>query len=291
MENQDTFFEKIKSAAQNSESQDFAAMEKVWQRVEDKLDNKVLKTEKKLWKKWAIAASILLGLSIGYHYLNQDVLPVNSKETITEKEANSNQEQLKNSQERITKSTILKDDAEKMLKQKDNNQNIVAYENSKGENDRITFDSMATESGSSYSKTSITEPVSTPIKEDEKSKDVELFIGKENKIDNSQKNRPLLVIDDKVNNKQSLGKINLDDVENIIELKEPLYIINGIYYTEQELFGPNPTSPYAPLTDQKIETISILQDEKAISIYGEKGKKGVVIITTKNGKPAAKKDN
>ena len=32
---------------------------------------------------------------------------------------------------------------------------------------------------------------------------------------------------------------------------------------------------------QKIDTIVILQPEKAIPIYGEKGKKGVVIITIK----------
>ena len=60
-------------------------------------------------------------------------------------------------------------------------------------------------------------------------------------------------------------------------------------YSEEELFGPNPTSPYSPLNKQLIETISILQDEKAVSIYGEKGKNGVVIITTKDGKPAPKK--
>ena len=34
-------------------------------------------------------------------------------------------------------------------------------------------------------------------------------------------------------------------------------------YTEQELFGPNPTSPYAPLNKQKIESISILKDAAA----------------------------
>ena len=60
-------------------------------------------------------------------------------------------------------------------------------------------------------------------------------------------------------------------------------------YTEQELFGPNPTSPYTPLSEQEIDSITVLQQEKAITIYGQKGKKGVVIISTKNGKPAAKK--
>ena len=71
-------------------------------------------------------------------------------------------------------------------------------------------------------------------------------------------------------------------------LPDPLYIINGVSYSEKELFGSKPSSPYAPLSKLKIETISILQDEKATAIYGEKGKKGVVIITTKTGKPSFK---
>ena len=123
----------------------------------------------------------------------------------------------------------------------------------------------------------------------EKAKDMELFIAKENKVSNAKKEKPLLVFDDKVTNKQSVKEVEMDEIESIVELPDPLYIINGVEYTEQELFGPNPTSPYTPLNEQEIDSISILQKEKATSIYGQKGKKGVVIISTKNGKPAAKK--
>ena len=108
-------------------------------------------------------------------------------------------------------------------------------------------------------------------------------------MSNTKKEKPLLVFDDKVANKQSVKEVEMDDIESIVELPDPLYIINGVEYTEQELFGPNPTSPYTPLSEQDIDSISILQDEKAISIYGQKGKKGIVIISTKNGKPADKK--
>lgn len=98
-----------------------------------------------------------------------------------------------------------------------------------------------------------------------------------------------MVYDNKVTNKQSLNAaIGEDEVESITELKDPLYIINGIQYTEKELFGPNPTSPYTPLDKQEIETISVLLEEEAVDKYGEKGKKGVVIISTKDGKPKAK---
>ena len=93
----------------------------------------------------------------------------------------------------------------------------------------------------------------------------------------------------KVDNKQTVKEVEMDDIESIVELPDPLYIINGVEYTEQELFGPNPTSPYTPLSEQEIDSITVLQQEKAMAAYGTKGKKGVVIISTKNGKPAAKK--
>ena len=52
-------------------------------------------------------------------------------------------------------------------------------------------------------------------------------------------------------------------------------------YSEESLFGKNPTSPYAPLSKQKIEKIEVLQPTDAIKIYGKKGEKGVVIISIK----------
>ena len=103
-----------------------------------------------------------------------------------------------------------------------------------------------------------------------------------------KKEEPLLVIDDKVR-KSSYANLDEDEIESIVELKEPLYVINGVQYSEEEMFGENPTSPYAPLSKQKIESISIIQDEKAIAMFGKKGKNGVVIIHTKDAKPALKK--
>ena len=81
--------------------------------------------------------------------------------------------------------------------------------------------------------------------------------------------------------KKSLNNLNPEEIESVVELKEPIYYINGVEYSEESLFGENPTSPYAPLSKQKIDTIIILEPERAIPIYGEKGKKGVVIITIK----------
>ena len=40
MDNQDKIFNKIKNASQKAEEKDFPAFEKVWMRVEEKLDKK-----------------------------------------------------------------------------------------------------------------------------------------------------------------------------------------------------------------------------------------------------------
>ena len=117
-------------------------------------------------------------------------------------------------------------------------------------------------------------------------KQVEMLMDKDAKVNNTQKEEPLVVIDNKAV-KKSIKELEFTDGDSLIVLKEPLYIINGVEYTEQELFGPNPTSPYTPLNKQEIETLSILQDQKAVEQFGKKGSKGVVIITTKNGKPVS----
>jgi TonB-linked SusC/RagA family outer membrane protein len=72
---------------------------------------------------------------------------------------------------------------------------------------------------------------------------------------------------------------------------EPLYVIDGfpIYNdatmmpsTVDEGVSPNPLSTINP---SDIESIEILKDASATAIYGARGANGVVIITTKRGKP------
>ncbi|UYW02406.1 hypothetical protein K5I29_05790 [Flavobacterium agricola] len=59
-----------------------------------------------------------------------------------------------------------------------------------------------------------------------------------------------------------------------LEFEQPLYIIDNVV-TENSL------SNIAPNT---IEYITVLKGEEAITKYGEKGKNGVVLITTKKNK-------
>ncbi len=291
MENQD-IFNQFKKAADNAESPDFASMEKVWNRVEEKLDKKELKKSSQLWKKWAVAASILLGISIGYQFLDNGK-PTTNNEIVTEKD--SIQKGLAPKEAVVSTETVhpdIKPESDAILEQQivaaasvavEENIQVEEYKYDTISKGVKSLSNVASVNSNGYFK------VNKFDTQSEKSKDVELFMNKENRVSATKKEAPLLVFDDKVAKKQSVKEVEMEEIESIVELKEPLYIINGIQYTEQELFGPNPTSPYAPLNNQEIDSISILQDEKAVSIYGEKGKKGVVIIFTKNGKPAPKK--
>lgn len=72
MENQDKIFEQFKDASKKAEAKDFPAIEKVWARVEEKLDKKEDKKTIAIWKKIGIAASLLLFFSLGYQFLKTD---------------------------------------------------------------------------------------------------------------------------------------------------------------------------------------------------------------------------
>jgi hypothetical protein len=312
MDNQDKIFEHFKKAAANQESADFDAREKVWSRLEDKLDHKVLKKENTLWKKIAIAASILLVVTVGYEFFKPEqqlIIPQNevAVDSAKAKEIEIEQPIVTNN----ISNPIIKKEATQILKQQIEKPQAVAIQESERkemapsqekrevEEDlflNIKKDQVQSARSTRFQKGKAFEAVgvrrnydtmySNPVGSDKKS---ETQI-----IGNSQ--APLVVIDGKaitgkaaeqINSvAEGAAKVNQNDDREVVILKEPLYIINGHYYSEEELFGPNPTSPYAPLNQQEIETILVLEGEKAIVNYGKKGEKGVVVITTKDRKPA-----
>lgn len=82
---------------------------------------------------------------------------------------------------------------------------------------------------------------------------------------------------------------------------DPLYIVDGVPYTSQNIpFGINNVlgnsgtngqftggSPFSYLNPADIESIDVLKDADATAIYGSRGANGVVLITTKKGKSGA----
>lgn len=304
MENQDKLYNQFKSAAENAETKDFPGMENVWNRVEQKLDTKVLKKETKLWKKLAVAASILLIVSVGYHFWNNEKTTVTpTTEIVITDSITTPIIEENNAIADVEKHPAIKENAEEILKQQTKVTDVIVM------NDTVKPKKMAAPMPAAVSEVAIQDVK----KEKEETNSYDAYSGNgvyeargvqnnsyttqlnskgriaEAKKQSSIKEEPLVVIDDVAEDLQKLGKLDANDVESIIVLPDPLYIINGVEYSEKEVFGPNPTSPYSPLNKQDIETISILQEEKAIEVYGKKGEKGVVIITTKNGKPKLKK--
>jgi len=318
MDNQDKLFDKIKEASQKAELQDFPGMEKVWSRVEEKLDKKEDKKTIVLWKKIAVAASLLLVISLGYQFLHSDketpkvVLeeketkqpekPILDKKVATPSSDSpiiSNEEAVKilenqtKHKERVAvhETTIPQIEpvqsmpapqiaAEKAMPEK------VLLEETFGEEDNISSKKEVTpDMGySSYPERAaakVTYSAAPPSQKTRKSAPLVVLNGKAIAHSDDAKKDKMM--------QEELPNLQPENVDSLLILDDPLYIIDGIYYSEQDLFGKNPTSPYAPLDNQEIKTITILQDLEATSKYGEKGKKGVVIITTKNGKPAPKK--
>lgn len=63
---------------------------------------------------------------------------------------------------------------------------------------------------------------------------------------------------------------------------EPLYVIDG--FPIQETYNRD-LNPIATINPNDIETIQVLKDAASAAIYGARGSNGVVLITTKRGKP------
>lgn len=73
---------------------------------------------------------------------------------------------------------------------------------------------------------------------------------------------------------------------------QPLYIIDGIPVTTANLSRTAAaTNPLADINPNDIESIEILKDAAAASIYGARGSNGVVLITTKTGNSGKTKFN
>ena len=71
---------------------------------------------------------------------------------------------------------------------------------------------------------------------------------------------------------------------------QPLIVLDGIpLILNNESSNGSPTNPLITLNSGDIQSIEILKDASAASIYGSRGANGVVIITTKSGKKGQNK--
>lgn len=332
MKNEEKIYHKIKEASQKTEETTFPGMEKVWNRVEEKLDNTIVKKKSEIWKKLAVAASFLLFFTIGYQlfytqkaieetnhpetFQNQSIEPktettqeaneiidqnkiqTNSKETITEAVVNKNNNEV--SPEEIAADKFYKTTTpvEEIVSKNSNDEtfinkdkkvlapaksSLVAEKTSDdvkliNQDDAIQMgylNSASSNSNAFLSNRKIYAARSSNMK-------YQININEEKKESTTQaENNALVVIDGKLSDKKK-ENLNEEEYEPLVELNNPIYIINNEEFSEESLFGKKPTSKYAPLSQQKIDSIKVYLPEEAKLIYGEKGKNGVVIITIKN---------
>ena len=295
MGTEEKLYKKIQQAAENAEQKDFPGMEKILARVEDKLETQTLQKEKHLWKKLAVAASVVLLGTLAFFLLQEKETVIVPENTVTTIDSSKNTIPTPESENGLVNTTPeIKKDAEQILQQQIVIQNNIVI------NDTINYKSkkevmiptpIAMEEVQEMAKTSLVPSYNSMSNSASTNNSGYLAKGKRYDVtmksaettqekDKKEPNDDLLLIDGKLS-KKSLNNLNPEEIESVVELKEPIYYINGVEYSEESLFGENPTSPYAPLSKQKIDTIIILEPERAIPIYGEKGKKGVVIITIK----------
>lgn len=75
---------------------------------------------------------------------------------------------------------------------------------------------------------------------------------------------------------------------SILNGNNPLYVLDGVIFNADQLAqrsGVNVNSPFNTIAPEDIESIEILKDADATSLYGSRGANGVILITTKKGKP------
>jgi TonB-linked SusC/RagA family outer membrane protein len=83
--------------------------------------------------------------------------------------------------------------------------------------------------------------------------------------------------------------VRVRGANSLISGSEPLYVIDGLpLYPDNGSFGTGANrragNALASLNPNDIESIEVLKDASATSIYGSRGSNGVVLITTKRGK-------
>ncbi|MFD2887025.1 SusC/RagA family TonB-linked outer membrane protein [Chitinophaga cymbidii] len=83
------------------------------------------------------------------------------------------------------------------------------------------------------------------------------------------------------------GQIIIRGVNTLTGNVEPLYVLDGMPLQPGEVSGGMNsliTNGIGNIPPENIETITILKDATAASIYGSRAANGVIVITTKNGK-------
>lgn len=88
------------------------------------------------------------------------------------------------------------------------------------------------------------------------------------------------------------SQIRIRGISSINAGTEPLYVIDGIpVMSGNQSYFTNTGNALASLNPNDVESMTILKDAAASSIYGSRAANGVILITTKSGKSGATRIN
>ncbi|MFW5830636.1 MAG: SusC/RagA family TonB-linked outer membrane protein [Prolixibacteraceae bacterium] len=86
----------------------------------------------------------------------------------------------------------------------------------------------------------------------------------------------------------SVSDIRIRGVGTITAGNSPLFVIDGVPVINEDFSGngnQSSLSSLAAINSHDIESITVLKDASATSAYGARGSNGVIVVTTKKGKP------
>jgi TonB-linked SusC/RagA family outer membrane protein len=88
------------------------------------------------------------------------------------------------------------------------------------------------------------------------------------------------------------SEIRIRGISSVNAGAEPLYVIDGIpVMSGNQSYFTNTGNALASLNPNDVESVTILKDAAASGIYGSRAANGVILITTKSGKPGVGKIN
>ena len=88
----------------------------------------------------------------------------------------------------------------------------------------------------------------------------------------------------------SIPDIRVRGIGSISASSSPLYVIDGIPVVSGDISGGN-TNTIAGLNPNDVQSMTVLKDASATSLYGSRAANGVILITTKSGKAGKVKMN
>ena len=275
MGTEEKLYKKIQQAAQNAEQKDFPGMENVWARVENKLETQTLQKEKHLWKKIAVAASIVLVGTLAFLLLQPKENIIVPENTISAIDTTKNEIPTPESANGFaTTNPVIKKDAKEILQQQIVIQNNIVI------NDTINY--------SSRKEVTIHNPMMLEEVQAKTSFAPELrndasnaaFLSNQGFAAKGKAYSITTVSAEDISQEPIKEMMNNDFViirgqisQESANGNEPLIVLNNHLVTKAILNDIDPNS---------IASVTVLKNQAAISLYGEKGKNGAIVLTTKN---------